>query len=153
MKRFADIAIDSLLYLCYTVASCVTASVLNYVVLFALDKFIEVAYFPRIIISACVYSVVIAVLLGFLGFKTGYREASASVGDSFLSYIPVLIVHMLLCLLFRFNGFIAGPVKFIYGIIRFGGSLTDAEQLASLSAVVYIPVFLIFSVVCAAILT
>lgn len=153
MKRLADVAIDSLLFLCYVIASCVTASVLNYIVLFAADKFVELQYLVRIIISAVVYSLSVYGLLAVFAYKSGYREASSNIGESYISYIPVLIIHLLLSLLFRFNGFISGPVKFYHVIVYFGASVTSADQLSTLAPIEYVPAFLIFSAICATVIS
>ena len=131
MKKF-DILINTALYALYIFASCIAIMVLEMLIVELIickiiGTYVVISPFALAIIRAVIYFFGVNTLLAVILFKDGYRSASYSVISTLISGIAASILHFIFCLLFSFEAFCAGSVKFISAICIFGNSLSNPD--------------------------
>lgn len=124
LYKLRNLLVTSGLYFLYLFASCVLTMLVEALLVFFLDKFIIIPYFPLTIIRIVIYSIGVVAILCVLGYAEGYREGKCFIGETILAYIPAMILHLLFAMLFKFQGFVSGSVRFTAGLIANGQSIT-----------------------------
>lgn len=117
------------MYALYLISACVLIMLVEWLFLFLLDHIILLDYPVITVLRIVIYTGGVTAIIGFLGYYEGYREMACPVKESIVSYCLALIPHILLAMLFGFQGFIAGGVRFTAGLIFHGWKIT-AEKLA-----------------------
>ncbi len=151
MKK-VDILINSAIYAFYMLLSCIAIMVLEMLIVELFICKILGTYFPfstltLATIRAIIYTVGVNVLLGIMLYKDGYRSAVSSMPATLVSGLIASVLHFFFSLLFGFEAFCAGGVKFISAIYLFGSSLSSAEFSGTLERIDCIPFFFINSVI------
>ncbi len=141
--------VSGLLTFFYTMASILVCLVVEALLLYILDRIILISYPVQTIIRMVIYTVGAAALIGFLGYHEAYREADASTSESVLGSLLAAVPHLLLSLLFHFQGFIAGGVRFTAGLVYHGWAVSH-ERVATTPIGVFLVVFLLYTVLYAA---
>lgn len=145
-------ALSGLFIFCHIFASVLICMVVESMLLVAIDKFIYISYPVQTVIRIVIYTAGTLGLLTFLSYHEGYREAAFSPADTIGGTLLAAIIQLLLSLLFHFQGFIAGGVRFTAGLIYHSRDITH-ELLAETPTYVFLAIFALYTVVYAAALT
>ena len=144
MKK-SDVIIDALFYAVYMLGSCIVSCIAVAAVEFFIAKVICVYfpmdYFTLCIIRATIYTLGVNAILAIVSHRGGYKAAQCSIVGTAISCILAVVAHFMFCLLFRFNAFCAGGVKFIAALTMFGSNLNNASFIGEIALLDYIPYF------------
>ena len=151
--RKLDILIRSAFHALYLLISCVTCMVAEMLIIRVLTLCFEIDYFTLCIIRAAIYLVGVNAILAIVSFREGYREASCRILDTVLSGVFGTVIHFFFALLFSFEAFCAGGVKFLTALVKFGPSLSDSTFMGELYRTDFIPVFFVNGLICCAVAT
>ncbi len=154
MKK-SDIFLNSLIYAAYMLFSCIVIMFAEMLLIKVVNVLIEVKPLTLCIIRAIVYTVGVNSLLAIVSFKEGYRAGYFSAPGTLVSCAAATLLHFVFSLLFSFEAFASGGVKFVYALAAFGARLNspsftdrldriDVIPYFFLNAVVYIAVIVIF---------
>lgn len=124
LDRVKNILLTSGLYFLYLLAASILSMLVEALLVFLINKVIVIDYHALTIIRISIYSVFVPSILGVLTYAEGYKEASFSAWELVLSFLPAAILHLLFSMLFKFQGFISGSVRFTAGLIANGTSIT-----------------------------
>ncbi len=122
--RIKHAAVSGLVIFCYIMASIILCMITEALLLYIIDRIILVPYPVQTIIRIVIYTVGGIALIGFLGYHEGYREATCSLSETFIGTFLSAVVHLILSLLFHFQGFISGGVRFVASLIYHGWDIT-----------------------------
>lgn len=142
MKKL-DVLIDAAIYAFYMFAACLVMMVAEMLIIRVLTLCFGIDYFVLCLIRAAIYVIGVNIILSLVAYREGYKAAEASVVGTLISGILAMIIHFFFCLLFSFEAFCAGGVKFITAIIKFGPSLSDSSFMGQLFRIDFIPFFFI----------
>ena len=146
MKK-ADILVNTLVYAFYMFISCVVIMLAEILTVKVANLFVVTEYYELTVLRAVVYTIGVNAVLGVIAYKEGYRAARYPILETLVSGILASILHALVALLFHFEAFCAGGVKFITALLHFGKGLTVNTLMDELGALDFLPVFLINSLV------
>lgn len=121
--------------------------------IFLLDHIVLIPYPALTIIRIVIYSLGVPALLGFLGYYEGYREVDFSLSETIIAFVPAVIPHLLLAMLFKFQGFISGAVRFTAGYIHNGQAITQVTLVEKTPYSLFLLVFLAYAVLYGIVLT
>ena len=91
--------------------------------------------------------------MGVVGYYEGYREAYCSVGESLTGSLLAAVPHLLLAMLFRFQGFISGAVRFTAGLLHNGQKITYDTLVNETPYWLFLLIFAVYAVLYAATFT
>lgn len=146
MKK-SDTLLNSLVYAVYMIVSCIVVMLAEALLTRVLGSMFELTPYTLCIIRATVYTPAVPVLLGILAYREGYRSAYFSTSETIISGAIASVAHFLFALLFSFEAFIAGGVRFVAALVKFGDKLNLKSFKGELEAVDTIPFFLLFAVI------
>ena len=154
LKKFLHILLNALIYAVYFIGSCVVVMLAESMVMFLVDKFVVLPYSVLTVIRIVIYSLGVPALVGFLGYREGYREASAAPLSTILSAVlATLIPHLLFAMLFHYQGFVSGAVRFTAGLLHNGMSITYDSLINETPYILFVLVFLGYGLVYSGVLT
>lgn len=134
------------LYLLYLVGSCILTMLVEALFIFFLDHFVILPYPVLTVIRIVIYSVGVTAIMGFLGYFEGYREIECPIGETVTAYVLALIPFILLSMLFKFQGFISGAVRFTAGLVHNGWSITYDSLINKTPYSLFLLVFLGYAI-------
>ena len=137
----ADVLLDALVYALYMFGACLVWMVAEAGIIKVLTLCFEINYFVLCIIRAAIYTLGVCAMLSFAAYREGYKTARASFGGTLISGVLASVIHFMFCLLFSFNPFCAGGVKFITALAKFGPALSSSSFIGQLNRIDYIPFF------------
>ena len=137
----ADILLDALVYAFYMFGACLVWMVAEAGIIKVLTLCFEIDYFVLCLIRAIIYILGVCAMLSFAAYREGYKSARASFVGTMISGVLASVIHFAFCLLFSFNPFCAGGVKFITALIKFGTALSSSAFIGQLYRIDYIPFF------------
>ena len=140
MKK-SDVIVDALFYAVYMLGSCIVVMVAEWFFVKVLSLLFPINYFALCIIRATIYTLGVNAILAIISYRGGYKAAQCSVVGTAISCILATVAHFMFCLLFRFNAFCAGGVKFIAALTMFGSNLNNASFIGEIALLDYIPYF------------
>lgn len=146
MKK-ADVLVNTLVYAFYMFISCVVIMLAEILTVKVANLFVVTEYYELTVLRAVVYTIGVNAVLGVIAYKEGYRAARYPVLETLVSGVLASILHALVALLFHFEAFCAGGVKFITALLHFGKGLTVNTLMDELGALDFLPVFLVNSLV------
>lgn len=91
-------------------------------------------------------------ILAVTTYHQGYKTAYCSFVGTLISGAFASVIHFLFCLLFSFEAFCAGGVKFISALLKFGASLSSDSFDGTLERADCIAVFFINAAICCAVM-
>lgn len=144
MKK-VDILISSLVYAVYMIISCLVIMFAEMLAIKIVNLFVVTQYFELCVIRTVIYTVGVCTLLAIISYREGYRAASFSIIETAISGAIASLIHFVFALLFSFEAFCAGGVRFITALVRFGSSLNSNTFMGTLSRVDFVPFFFINS--------
>ena len=150
--RKSEVFLNSIVYAVYFLAACLCGVGVDFLVLKVLDSLIVVTPFVACVLKAIIYFVVTSAVVFVLAYKEGYREASFIFGETCISLVFAVIIQFLFALLFVFNQFFAGGVKFFSALLVYGRGIEAMTQIAEIRYRVFMPVFFVLAIFTCAIL-
>ena len=146
MKK-ADILVNTLVYGFYMFISCVVIMLAEILTVKIANLFVVTEYHELTVLRAAVYTVGVNAVLGAIAYKEGYRAARYPVAETLVSGLLASLLHALVSLLFHFQAFCAGGVRFITALLHYGKDLTVNTLMDELGVLDFLPVFAINSLV------
>lgn len=153
MMKKTNLALNALLYFFYFVGSCITVMLAEALLIYIVEKFVALPYPVLTVIRIAVYTAGVTSLLAFLGHAEGYREAACPVGETVASGVLASMAHLIFAMLFKFQGFISGGVRFLAGILHNGWSVTYDSLINETPYLLFVAVCVAYSVLYVAVLT
>jgi hypothetical protein len=150
IKSTAATALFALLYL---VGACLIIMLAEALLSYIINHIIVLSYAALTAIRIAVYSLGVTALMGVIGYYEGYREAYCSVGESLLGMLLAAVPHLLLAMLFRFQGFISGAVRFTAGLLHNGSRITYESLINETPYWLFLVIFAVYAVLYAATFT
>ncbi len=152
IAKLKTFAASTGLYICYLLGACILTMLVEAMLVFFIDHIVLLSYPVLTLIRIVVYSVGVSAIIGVLGYYEGYREAECSVGETTGAFLLALIPHILLAMLFKFQGFISGAVRFMAGFIHNQWNITEHTLVENTPYSLFLIVFLAYSIVYFAVL-
>lgn len=149
--KIKNAILSGLVTFLYVIVSILVSMVVEMMILSILGKILIVPYPVQTIIRILIYTVGGSALLGFLSYHEGYREAFCAPAEIVVGTVLAAIPHVLLSLLFHFQGFIAGGVRFTAGLIYYGKDVTH-DLIAKVPVWLFLVIFLLYTVLYAAVM-
>ena len=146
LYKIRNNAVTSGLYFLYLFASCVLTMLVEAMLVFFVEKFIIIEYFPLTIMRIVIYSLGVTALIALFGYAEGYRDAEYHMGEVIWSYIPAMILHLLFAMLFKFQGFVSGSVRFTAGLLANGQGITYDNLINATPYWMFLAVFAAYGV-------
>ena len=144
MKK-TDVLVNSLVYAAYMLVSCIIVMIAETLITRIIGSFFNLSPFALCVIRAVIYTPAVTALLGVLAYREGYRAAYFSAAGTAISGAIAAIMHLVFAMLFSFEAFAAGGVKFISALIKFGEKLNLRSFSGKLLLTDSIPFFIIFA--------
>lgn len=151
MKK-VDILVSSLVYAVYMLFSCIVIMCAEILAIKIINLFVVTDYLSLCIIRAVIYTVGVNALLAIISYREGYRAAHFSVISTAISGAMAAVMHFIFALLFNFEAFSAGGVRFITALVRFGSALNSNTFMGTLTRADFIPFFFLNSLIYVAIM-
>ena len=146
MKK-SDVLVGGIVYAFYMFFSCLVIMCAEILIIKVVNLFVVTEYFAMTVIRAVTYVIGVNAVLGIIAYKEGYRAARYPIAETALSGILATVIHLIFCMLFSFQAFCAGGVRFIAVLLRFGDELVVNTQMDTLGILDFLPVFAINSLV------
>lgn len=144
--KIRSAAISALFDLCYLIGACLITMLAEALVSNIINHIVVLSYAALTVIRIVVYSIGVTAFMGVIGYYEGYREAKCPVGESLCGVLLAAIPHLLLAMLFRFQGFISGPVRFTAGLLHNGSRITYDSLVNETPYGLFVLVFVAFAV-------
>ena len=146
MKK-ADILVNTLVYAFYMFISCVVIMLAEILAVKVVNLFIVTEYYELTVLRAVVYTVGVNAVLGAIAYKEGYRAARYPIGETIVSGLLASLLHALVSLLFHFQAFCSGGVRFLTALLHYGKGLNSNTLMDELGILDFLLVFAVNSVV------
>ena len=151
--KIKNVALNSVVYFLYFLGSCLLVMLAEALFVSIVEKFVQLSYPVLTVIRIVIYTVGVPALIGFLGYFEGYREAECSVSETIAGCIPTVILHLLFAMLFKFQAFISGSVRFTAGLLHNGWKITYDSLINKTPYSLFLLTFLAYSALYVAVLT
>ncbi len=153
MKKL-EILIDGALYALYMLFSCLVSMLAEMFIVRVITLFVGMDYFTLCLLRALIYTVLVNGILAIAAYRDGYKTTLWRPVHTGISGAVALVLHFVFCLLFSFEAFCAGSVKFITALVKFGPALSlesfqgsldrfDCIGIFFLNGLVYIAVIIL----------
>ena len=146
MKKI-DVLIGSLVYAVYMILSCVIIMVAEILAIKIINLFVVTDYLSLCIIRTVIYFVGVNAILAIVAYKEGHKAAFFSIPATLISGVIAAVIHLIFALLFNFEAFAAGGVKFMTALIKFGSALNSNTFMGTLDRLDFIPFFALNSLI------
>lgn len=143
--KLRNAALNLLVYFLYVFGSCVLVMLAEALLISVLEKFVFIPYPVLTIIRIFVYTAGVPAILGVLGYYEGYREAECVVSETIVGGILASVLHLIFAMLFKFEGFVSGAVRFTAGLIANGWTITYDTLLNKTPYALFLLVFAAYS--------
>lgn len=140
-------ALNALIDFLYMLGSCFAVMLVEALLVFIINKFVFIPYPVLTVMRIIIYSVGVTAIMGLLGYSEGYREGHCSIGESVLGGTLALIPHVILAMLFKFQAFVSGAVRFTAGLIHNGRSITYEKLINETPYSLFLLVFFVYGAV------
>ncbi len=152
MGKKIDILIDGGLFAFYMFGAALVSLLAEMLIVRVITLFVGMDYFTLCLLRAVIYTVSVNVILGTVSYRSGYKSAAWQPVATAVSGLLALIPLFLFCLLFSFEAFCAGGVKFLTAIIKFGPSLSLDSFEGTLNRFDCIPYFFLNGILSTAVM-
>ena len=123
--KIQNTAINSLLYLLYMFGGCIAVMVVESLLVYIVSRFVIIPYPALTILRLIIYTLGVPAVLAGIGYVEGYREGVPATKETVVGGVLAMVLHVLFALLFSFQAFVSGGVRFAAGLLRHGMDLTD----------------------------
>ncbi len=136
--------LDALIYALYMFISSLVTLCAEMLITKVVNNLFVMTPFGLCVIRAVVYSVGVIAILGIMAFREGYKTVECSIPASLISGGIAVIIHFFFSLLFSFDAFCSGAVKFVSALIKFGADLGYNDFKSGLDRFDCIAVFFVY---------
>ena len=150
--KIKNTALNLIIYFLYFFGSCILVMLAEALLVSVVEKFVALPYPVLTIIRIVIYTAGIPAILGVLGYFEGYREADSGIGETVVGGILAAVLHLIFAMLFKFEGFVSGAVRFTAGLLWNGWKIT-AENLIQTPYSLFLLTFTAYSLIYIAVLT
>lgn len=151
--KLKNAALNLLVYFLYMFGSCVLVMLSEALLIKVIEKFVFIPYPVLTVMRIVIYTVGVPAILGVLGHAEGYRESECAIGDTVVGGILASVLHLIFAILFKFEGFVAGGVRFTAGLLHNGWSITYETLINRTPYALFLLVFAVYSLLYIGILT
>ncbi len=151
--KLRNIALNTLFYFLYAFGACVIVMLAEALALFILQKFVVIPYPVLTVLRIVIYTLGVTALLAVIGYYEGYREGTCSVSETFVGGLAAMVPHILFAMLFNFQGFVSGAVRFVAGLLHNGWAITYESLLEKTPYGLFLLVFVVYGLLYTAALT
>ena len=151
--RIFDALIDSLIYAFFMLIACLVCMCAEILIVKIIDLCVAIDYLTLCVVRAVIYTVGVNTVLSMIAYRDGYKAARCSVIGTAISCIIATAIHFLFSLLFGFEAFCAGGVRFIAGIVKYGSALSESSMIRNLHPADFVAVFFINGLVYCVLMT
>ncbi len=144
--KLQHIAFNSLLYTLYMFASCVVVMLVESLVVGFVTDFVVLTYPVLTIVRVVIYTLGVSAIMACLGYFEGYREGTASVGETLIGGGVAILFHSVFAMLFHFQAFVTGGVRFAAGLVGHGMNLTADLLNRKTSILFFLLFFLLYDI-------
>lgn len=144
--------LNSLFYFFYFFGSCIIVMLAEALLIFIVEKFVALPYPILTFIRIVIYTAGVPAILAALGYFEGYREGVASTGSTVVSGIAASVLHLLFAMLFKFQGFAAGGVRFAAGLLYNGWDVTYDSLINETPYALFLMIFVLYAALYTAVL-
>ncbi len=146
MKKL-DVLIGGPVYAVYMFFACLVVMCAEILAIKIVNLFIVPSPLTLCVIRAVIYTVGVNAILAIVSFREGYKTGYLPILSTLISYLIATAMHFLFALLFSFEAFCAGGVKFIAALIKFGSAINSDTFSGKLDRFDLIPFFFVNSAV------
>ena len=143
--KIRNLALNFLIYFLYFFGSCILVMLGEALFVSVLEKFVAIPYPVLTIIRIVIYTAGIPALLGFLGYSEGYREAECPVAETIVSGVLASVLHLIFAMLFKFQAFVSGAVRFTAGLLHNGMTISYDALINKTPYGMFLLVFAVYS--------
>ena len=122
--KLRNAALNLLVYFLYIFGSCVLVMLAEALFVSVIEKFAVIPYLALTIIRIVIYTPGVTAILAVLGYYEGYREGVCPLGETIGGGVLATVLHLLFAMLFKFQGFVSGGVRFTAGLLHNGMDIT-----------------------------
>ena len=151
--RLKNIALNLLVYFFYALGACILVMLAEALLVTVLEKFAVIPYPALTVIRIAVYTPGVIAILAVLGYSEGYREAECPVGETIVSGLLATVLHLIFGMLFKFQAFVSGAVRFTAGLIHNGLDITHDSLINETPYGLFLLVFLGYGIAYVATIT
>ena len=151
MKK--NIGINGLFYFLYIFGSCFIVMLAESLFINVVEKFVALPYPVLTVIRIVIYTVGVTSILAVAGRREGYREASCFVGATAASGAIASVLHLIFAMLFHYQGFVSGSVRFTAGLVFNGWDVTYDSLINDTPYWGFLVTYAVYSVLYVTVLT
>ena len=151
MKKY--IGINTLFYFLYMLGSCIIVMLIEALFTNVVEKFVALPYPVLTVIRIVIYTLAIPAILAVAGRSEGYREGYCSVGATIVAGLLATLPHLIFAMLFKFQAFVSGAVRFTAGLIYNGWGITYDSLINETPYSMFLLVFVAYGLLYTAVLT
>ena len=151
MKK--NIGINGFFYFLYFFGSCILAMFVESLFVKVVDKFVLLPYAVLTVIRIVIYTAGVIAILAVAGRKEGYREGYCFVGGTLASGGIASVIHLIFSMLFHYQGFVSGSVRFTAGLLYNGWGVTYDALVNDTPYWVFLVTFAVYALAYTATLT
>ncbi len=122
--KIKNLALNLPIYFLYIFGSCILVMLAEALLVSVIEKFVALPYSVLTIIRIVIYTLGVTAILAVLGYFEGYREGACPLGETIGGGILATVLHLLFAMLFKFQGFVSGGVRFTAGLLHNGMDIT-----------------------------
>ncbi len=122
--KIKNVALNLLVYFLYAFGSCIMVMLVESLLVSVIEKFVALPYPVLTVIRIVIYTLGVTAMMAVLGYFEGYRESECPVGETVVSGILASVLHLIFAMLFKFQGFVSGSVRFTAGLLHNGWDIT-----------------------------
>lgn len=122
--KIKNLALNLPIYFLYIFGSCILVMLAESLLVSVIEKFVALPYSVLTIIRIVIYTPGVTAILAVLGYYEGYREGVCPLGETIGGGVLATVLHLLFAMLFKFQGFVSGGVRFTAGLLHNGMDIT-----------------------------
>ena len=122
--KIKNLALNLPIYFLYIFGSCILVMLAEALLVSVIEKFVALPYSVLTIIRIVIYTPGVTAILAVLGYYEGYREGVCPLGETIGGGVLATVLHLLFAMLFKFQGFVSGGVRFTAGLLHNGMDIT-----------------------------
>lgn len=144
--KIKNTALNSLIYFLYFFGTCFGTMLIESLLLKIIDNFVLLSYPTQTIMRIVIYTLAVPALIALLGYFEGYRSAESGTVETAVSCGLAMVIYVLFAMLFNFQAFITGAVRFTAGLIHNGMDITYENMIAETPYGLFLLVFLLYGI-------